>query len=290
VLGVLGLAAFVVCELRTPWASLDVRLFRNRQFASASAMIALLFFATMGLFFFITFYIQLVRGRTPLETGLMFLAFGGGMLVFGPLSNSFVQRIGARALGLTALGISAVVFLAIAQFTVTTPLWVLVVLLFLQSMGIANLMPPTMTTLISSVPRERAGVASALGNTLRQVGGALGVAVLGTVVAQTYQHRVAETVPGLPEAARASVTATYGALGHLDPAAAAHAAAGADAAFVDAMQVTAYVAAAIVALGMVVVARYYPGRQRVQTPVGGTEAADEVAGPEGKVAVPAAER
>ncbi|MBO0842075.1 MAG: MFS transporter, partial [Nocardioides sp.] len=85
VLGVLGLAAFVVCELRTPWASLDVRLFRNPQFASAAAMIALLFFATMGLFFFITFYIQLVRGRTPLETGLMFLAFGGGMLVFGPL-------------------------------------------------------------------------------------------------------------------------------------------------------------------------------------------------------------
>lgn len=267
-LGVLGLAAFVVCELRTPHASLDVRLFRSPRFASAAAMIALLFFATMGLFFFITFYIQLVRGRTPLETGLMFLAFGGGMVVFGPLSNGFVQRIGARGLGLLALAVSLVVFLAIAQLSTTTPLWILVVLLFLQSMGIANLMPPTMTTLISSVPRERAGVASALGNTLRQVGGALGVAVLGTVTAQAYQHRMADTGSGLPPSATGSLTATYGAVerGHLAPAVAHHTIAAANGAFVDAMQVSAYVAAAIVALGMVVVARYYPPKHRVAAP------------------------
>ena len=278
-LGVAGLAGFVRWELRTPHASLDVRLFRNPRFSSAAAIVAILFFAVMGLFFFLTFYIQLVGGRTPLQTGLMMLAFGCGMVAFGPLSNTLVRRLGARTLGLAALTVTGVVFVAIAQFTTDTPLWLVVGALFLQAIGIANLMPPAMTTLISSVPREKAGVVSALGNTLRQVGGALGVAVLGTVMAQAYQQRIADAVPGLPRAAQTSLTATYGALerGQLDPATAQHIAAGADLAFVGAMQVTAYVAAGVVLLGMVVVARWFPGRVRAEAPA------------DAPVAVPAAE-
>jgi EmrB/QacA subfamily drug resistance transporter len=280
-LGIAGLAAFVGWELRTPNASLDVRLFRNPRFASASAIIALVFFAMLGLFFFMTFYIQIVRGRTPLQAGLLFLAFGVGMMVFAPLSSSAVARFGARNLGLGALTLIGGVFVAIAQLDTDTPLWVLVVLFFIQSMGMANLMPPAMNTLMSSVPREHAGVASALGNTLRQVGGAMGVAVLGTVMAQAYQSRIDDTVPGLPEGARTSLAATYAALerGGIDPATAQQVVAGANDAFIGAMQLTAYVAAAVAVVGMVVVARFFPGRQ----------AATPEARREGAVAVPVGE-
>jgi DHA2 family multidrug resistance protein-like MFS transporter len=263
-LGAAGLAAFVWWELRTPYASLDVRLFRNPRFASASAIIALVFFAMLGLFFFMTFYIQLVRDRSPLQAGLLFLAFGSGMLIFAPLSNAMVGRFGSRAVGIVALTLIVGVFVAFAQFTVDTPLWLLVVLFFVQSMGMANLMPPAMNTLMSSVPREQAGVASALGNTLRQVGGAMGIAVLGTVMAQSYQQRIGDAAPGLPAEAQTSLTATYGAVeqGAVDPAAAHDLIVAADQAFVEAMHVTAYSAAAIALIGLVIVARYFPRRPR----------------------------
>ncbi|WP_344104407.1 MFS transporter [Myceligenerans crystallogenes] len=260
--GVAGLAGFVRWELRTPHASLDPRLFLDRRFASASALIALIFFAMLGLFFFMTFYIQLVRGLTPLQTGLMFLSFGAGMIVFSPLSSMFVKRFGTRAVGLAGLTLVGGVFLAIAQVGLDTPLWLIVVLMFLQSAGMANLMPPAMNVMMQSVPREQAGVASALSNTLRQVGGALGVAVLGTVMAQAYQSRIAEVAPELPEAARASLTATYGAVteGAVPPEAAESLLAAANVAFVDAMHTTAYVSAAVALLGMIVVGRYFSGR------------------------------
>lgn len=261
-LGLVGLALFVWWELRTPHASLDIRLFRNPRFASASAIIALVFFAMLGLFFFMTFYIQLVRDRTPLQAGLLFLAFGIGMIIFAPLSNAVVGRFGPRAVGLVSLTLVGGVFVAIAQFGTTTPLWLLVVLFFIQAIGMANLMPPAMTTLMSSVPREQSGVASALGNTLRQVGGALGIAVLGTVMARAYQSRIADSASGLPDGAQTSLPATYAAVesGAVERAAAPDLLVAANDAFIDAMQVTAYSAAAIVLVGMIIVARFFPGK------------------------------
>jgi MFS transporter, DHA2 family, multidrug resistance protein len=260
--GVLGLAAFVRWELRIPYASLDVRLFRRPAFASASAIIALTFFAMLGLMFFMTFYVQLVRGRTPLQTGLLFLAFGIGMVIFAPLSSSVVERVGARALGVAALVLISGTFVGMAQLGTDTPMWVLAALFFVQSIGMANLMPPAMTTLMSSVPREQSGAASALSNTLRQVGGAFGVAVLGTITAQAYQARIAEALPGLPADAQASLPATYGAVGGgaVEPSSQAEVLAAANDAFVGAMHVTAYIAAAVALVGMVIVARYFPGR------------------------------
>ncbi|MFN7151391.1 MAG: MFS transporter [Microthrixaceae bacterium] len=263
--GVIGLAAFVGWELHTPHASLDVRLFRNPRFASASAIIALVFFAMLGLFFFMTFYLQLVRDRSPLQAGLLFLAFGAGMAIFAPLSSGVVNRFGSRTVGLVALTLIAGVFLAFTQFDTTTPLWLIAVLFFLQSMGMANLMPPAMSTLMSSVPREQAGVASALGNTLRQVGGAFGVAVLGTVMAQAYQSRIRDAAPDLPAEARASLSATHGAVerGLVDPGAVPGLLASADEAFIGAMHVTAYAAAAVTLVGLVVVGRYFPRKPAV---------------------------
>lgn len=290
-LGVVGLVVFVWWELRTPHASLDMRLFRNARFSSASAIIALGFFAMLGLFFFITFYIQLVRDRTPLQTGLLFLSFGAGMMIFSPLSPAIVARFGPRLVGLSSLTLIAGTFVAYAQFDTDTPLWLMTALLFVQSTGMANLMTPAMNTMMSSVPREQSGVASALSNTLRQVGGAFGVAVLGTVMARAYQDRIAGAAPSLSEDAQASLAATYGAIeqGAVAPAAARDLLATADQAFVEAMHVTAWSAAGVIVLGMLIVARFFPGRPKPGA-AGVPGAAGAVGAPTDRVVEPAGER
>jgi predicted MFS family arabinose efflux permease len=276
--GLAGLAAFVLWELRTPHPSLDMRLFRSARFSSASVLIALIFFAMLGLFFFMTFYIQVVRGRTPIQAGLLFLAFGVSTVIFAPLSSIMVNRFGSRTVGIAGLTLVTGVFLTITRFEVDTPLWLVAVVFAVQAMGMANLMPPAMTMLMSSVPRERAGVASALGNTLRQVGGALGVAVLGTVMAQAYRGRLAAAAPGIDGTARDSIAATYAGVadrlsrGQMDPAAAREVLHAANESFVGAMHVTAYCCAGVGLLGMLLVGRYFPrktqhGSDRVQAPL-----------------------
>lgn len=265
--GVLVLIGFVLWERRIPHASLDMRLFKNTRFSASSAIITLTFFGMMGLMFFMTFYFQLLRQYTPLETGLLFLPFGAAMLIFSPLSNTLVLRFGAKAAGIAAM------LLVIANFAVTglvfdadTPVWLMVMMFFITGIGMSNLMPPAMNTLMSSVPKEQAGVASALGNTLRQTGGAIGVAVLGTVMAQTYRSQIADTAPGLPEAARSDLPSTYGALesGAVPPEAAAQVTEAANASFIDALGTTAFTAIGVAVAGLIVIAVFFPGKRREQ--------------------------
>jgi MFS transporter, DHA2 family, multidrug resistance protein len=267
-LGVLVLVAFVLWEKRIPHASLDMKLFKNTRFSASSAIITLTFFGMMGLMFFMTFYLQILKGYSPLETGLLFLPFGASMLVFAPLSNTLVQKFGAKTVGIVAM------LLVITNFTVTatvfeadTSVWVVIVLFLITGAGMANLMPPAMNTLMSSVPREKAGVGSALANTLRQVGGALGVAVLGTVMAQSYQSLMGDAVPQLDADASESYAATYGVLesGALPPEAAGAVQSAADASFIDALHTTAFVAIGVALVGLIIIALFFPGRQRRET-------------------------
>ena len=270
VLGAAVLIGFVLWERRTPHASLDMKLFKNARFSASSAIILLAFFGMMAMMFFMTFYLQLLRGRSPLETGLLFLPFGASMLVFAPMSNALVQRFGAKAVGITAM------LLVMTNFTVTalvldaeTPFWVVVALFLITGAGMANLNPPAMNTLMSSVPRERAGVGSALANTLRQTGGALGVAVLGTVMAQAYRSEITEAAPQLPDAAAESYAATYGALegGAVPPEEAGEIMQAANDSFVSALHVTAFSAIGVGLVGLVVIAAFFPGRgSRPRTP------------------------
>ncbi|GAA2128026.1 MFS transporter [Glycomyces algeriensis] len=267
-LGVLVLVAFVLWEKRIPHASLDMKLFKNTRFSASSAIITLTFFGMMGLMFFMTFYLQILKGYSPLETGLLFLPFGASMLIFAPLSNTLVQKFGAKTVGIVAM------LLVITNFTVTatvfeadTSVWVVIVLFLITGAGMANLMPPAMNTLMSSVPREKAGVGSALANTLRQVGGALGVAVLGTVMAQSYQSLMGDAVPQLDADASESYAATYGVLesGALPPEAAGAVQSAADASFIDALHTTAFVAIGVALVGLIIIALFFPGRQRRET-------------------------
>jgi EmrB/QacA subfamily drug resistance transporter len=262
-LAILGI--FLWYELRSDHPALDVRLFRNPSFSASVSAVGLLFFAMMGVLFFMTFYWQLIRGFSPLETGLLFLPFAAAQMVFSPLSASMVTRFGVRGVAGTGLGIVAFTLLALGFVDADTSLWPIGVLFFLQGAGIAGVMPPVTTAIMGSVPREKAGVGSAMNNTMRQIGGALGVAVLGSVLASQYRDGVSPVLSTLPaslrEGAGESLGSTLATAAEIGPDAVAAVRNVAFGAFLDGMHLAAFLAAAVAAVSTLVVMRYLPGRQ-----------------------------
>jgi EmrB/QacA subfamily drug resistance transporter len=272
--GLAVLAAFVAWERRLAFPSLDVRLFRDPRFSAATAAIGLVFFAGMGSFFFMAFYLQLVRGYTPLETGWLLLPFAAAQLVFAPRSAAMVRRYGAKAVSAVGLVLTAAALGGMALVGVETPIWIVAALFFVQGAGMANIMPPAMESIMSSLPRERAGVASAVSNTVRQVAAALGVAVLGSMVAAVYRGRVEDAVGVLPEQVRGtaseSVSGAYAVAERLGAAGTGLIDAANDA-FVVGMHWAAVGSGLAALLGAVVVLRWLPGRPAVPA---GTPGAD----------------
>ncbi|BCB88998.1 MFS transporter [Phytohabitans suffuscus] len=261
--GLAVLAAFIAYERRIEFPSLDVRLFKVPRFAAPVALIGLVFFAAMGVFFFSAFYLQLVRGFSPLETGLMMLPFAVAQMAFAPRSAAMVKRYGAKAVSAVGLALTAIGMGGFAFLDVDTPIVVALALFFVQGVGMANIMPPAMESIMSSLPREKAGVGSAVSNTVRQVAGALGVAVLGSVLAGVYRGQVDGTAQALPgparEAVEESISGAYGVADRLGPAGGAVIDA-ANEAFVTAMHWTAALGAVVAALGVLMVVRWMPGK------------------------------
>lgn len=273
-LGVAALAAFVWWENRTDHPSLDVSLFRIPRFSAAVSLVGISFFAAMGVFFFISFYLQLVRGYSPLQTGLLMLPFAAAQLIFAPMSASMVRRFGGKAV--SAFGISVVTLSTLGYLLLnqTSPLWIVVLMFFVFGMGMANIMPPAVESIMASLPREKAGVGSAVNNTVRQVGGALGVAVLGSVLSSVYRSHMDSTVASLPAQAPAQARGAIG-----ESVAGAHAVAenlagtpfasfaptlvkAADAAFVSAVHAAAIGSAIMGLVGLLVVLKWLPGKAK----------------------------
>jgi EmrB/QacA subfamily drug resistance transporter len=255
------LALFVAYERRIAFPSLDVRLFADRRFAAAVAAIGLIFFAAMGSFFFGAFYLQLVRGYSPLEAGLLVVPFAVAQLVFAPRSAAMVQRFGPKAVGAAGMILAMAALGAFAFVTVDTPVWVVSLLFFGQGAAMANIIPTMTEAIMSSLPREKAGVGSAVSNTIRQVGGALGVAVLGSVLSAVYRGQVNPYVGDLPAsargAARESVSGGYAVAEHLGAAGRAlidHV----NDAYVQAMHYSAIGSAVAALIGLVVVSGWLP--------------------------------
>jgi EmrB/QacA subfamily drug resistance transporter len=264
--GLAVLALFAWHETRTSHPALDVRLFRDRRLSASVGAIALLFFGMGGVFFFTSFYLQNVRGYSPLDAGLLAIPFAVGQLLSSPRSASLVSRYGAR--NVTAAGM-AVNGLAIAGYSLlgtTTPIVLLAVLYFLQGMAMGSAMPAATAAIMDVLPRERAGAGSALTNTSRQVAVALGTAVLGSVLAQAYRSHMTPTLAHLPAASRdiaaQSISATQGVAAHLG-AAGRFLLAPAGVSYVDAMRITTVIAAAVILAGAAVVVRWMPGKPKV---------------------------
>jgi EmrB/QacA subfamily drug resistance transporter len=267
--GLVVLAAFVAYERRISFPSLDVRLFGNPRFSAPVGAVGLIFFAAMGTFFFMAFYLQLIRGYSPLRTGLLMLPFAVAQMVFAPRSAAMVKQFGAKAVSASGTALVVASLVALAFIDATTPVWLLGAIFFVQGAGMANVMPPATESIMASLPREKAGVGSAVANTVRQVGGALGVAVLGSVLSAVYRDGIAGAVAGLPGPARTaaeeSVAGSYGVAGKLGPAGAELVAA-ADRTFVHAMHYAAWGSAITALVAFLVVVVWLPGRTRPQAP------------------------
>jgi EmrB/QacA subfamily drug resistance transporter len=260
-LAVLGL--FIWYERRIEFPSLDVRLFRNPAFSAAVAAVGLVFFAAMGMMFFFAFYLQLVRGLSPLESGLMFIPFAVAQVVFAPQSAGLVKRFGPKAVCAVGLSLVAVAIGGFLFLDETSPLWVFGLLSFIQGAGMANVIPPVTESVMSALPREKAGIGSAVNNTVRQVGGALGIAVVGSMLASSYRSSIADSVAGLPagvqKTASESISGSYGVADRLGPAGAGLIA-DANSAFVQAMHVAVLGSVFVALVGVAVVLAWMPRR------------------------------
>ena len=207
-IGLVLLAAFVFWERRVEDPMLDVSFFRNPRFTAASASITLVFFALFGTMFLLTQYLQFVLGYTPLETGIRLLPFAAGMMIFAPLSARVVERIGTKltvALGLGLVTTGLLTMTGLQTDTAYSAIWWR---LLITSAGMGLTMAPATDSVMGSLPLFKAGVGSAVNDTTRQVGGALGVAIVGSVLATTYGDRIGQFFAGSPAPQQAVDAAT----------------------------------------------------------------------------------
>jgi EmrB/QacA subfamily drug resistance transporter len=272
--GIALLAVFVWWQRRTAHPALDVSLFREPAFSAAAGALALNFFALQGATFYLVYYLQGVRDYSPLQSGAALIPVALGIALMAPRSSGLAQRYGAKAVCTAGFLLIACSFAGFQLLDRTAPLWLLLAILSLQGLGMGSVLAPATESIMSVVPREKAGAGAAVNNAVRQVGGALGVAILGSVLATGYAARLDTAVAGLPAAARddarESIVSTIEAVARAqggDPEVARSAAAVLDPAreaFVGAMHLTAVGTAAAALVAALVVLRWMPGRPRTE--------------------------
>jgi EmrB/QacA subfamily drug resistance transporter len=192
-LGVVLIGTFVWWETRTDHPMLDVRFFKNPRFSAASSGITLLFFALFGSIFLLTQYLQFTLHFSPLEAGVRMLPFAVTMMVVAPLSAVVVARIGTKITVTLGLTIVTVALVTLTGLNADSSYGSDVVWRFiLMGLGMALTMAPATDSVMGSLPLAKAGVGSAVNDTTRQVGGALGVAIIGSVLSSTYGSKISD--------------------------------------------------------------------------------------------------
>ena len=267
VLGGFGVSAallvgFVAYELRSRHPMLDPRLFLIRRFGLSSLTITINFLAMFGFFLLITQYFQFVGGASPLEAGVRTLPFPIAIVLLSPRSPAIAARIGTRNAIAGGLLVQAAGFAVLATVGADTSYGFVVVGLLLLAVGMATLMAPATNAIVSSLPLNKAGVGSAVNDTTREVGGAIGIAVMGTLLTTGYQSTVKPVAESLPadaaDAATDSIGAAFGVAGQLDPAAAGQLIAAARSGFADGMSIAFIFAAVLSVAGAATIRSMFP--------------------------------
>ena len=181
------LAVFIALELRQRLPMLDLGLFRIGAFAGANIVAMLVSLGMFGVFFFISLYVQNVLGYSPTKAGAIFLPMTILIILIAPIAGKLSDRVGSRWLmgaGMSILGVSLLLYQRIGLHT---GFWSLLPQLVLGGIGMALTMSPMTSAAMGSVPVDKAGVGSGVLNSFRQVGGSLGIALMGAILL-TYQH------------------------------------------------------------------------------------------------------
>jgi EmrB/QacA subfamily drug resistance transporter len=259
--GAVVLVAFVAWQRRVEEPLLDVRLFKDPRFTAASTTIMVLFFALFGFLFLSTQYLQFVLGYSPSAAGVRVLPYAATMIVFALLSSQLVAGFGTKrvvSMGMVLFSMG----LAIAATVTTTTGYgrLAIALLFLGAgMGLAG--APATESIMGSLPPARANIGSAVNDTTRELGGALGIAIVGSIMSSLYTIQVSDRLPDdVPAPLAAAARESLGAAVQASGTRGADIADAAREAFVHAMSRASIVVALIAALGAFIAWRYLPAR------------------------------
>lgn len=259
------LTVFVLWELRVEHPMMPVRIFRSLRFSAASVSVTAAFFALFGFIFLITQYFQLVRGYSPLEAGVRTLPVATAIAVASILAPRVVDRIGTTRVVSAGLALMAVAFAWISTASGATPYLEIVGQMVLLGAGLGLTTAPATESIMGSLDQGKAGVGSAVNDTTRELGGTLGVAVLGSVFTSVYVGalRDGSVFSALPsdaqQAAEESVSAAAVVAGQLGPNAPAFVNEVSQA-FLSGLQIACLVAAGVAAAGSLFAARFLPAR------------------------------
>lgn len=269
-LALVFLVGFAWWELHTDHPMLDFRYFEDPRFSAAGAAITLVFFAMFGMFFLLTQYLQLVLGYSALGAGLRTLPAAITMGVAAPTAARVVERVGAKRVvagGLLTVSIGCVLMSRVGV-DANYPYFVLALVVLALGMGFT--MAPSTASIMSAIPMNKAGVGSAVNDTTRELGGALGVAVLGSIVVSHYGSVLAGKLHDLPPAVAAAASKSVGAAlqvgERLGGPAGQVVGAAARSAYVEAMSLALLVASGVAFVACLLVGRYLPARVSADQP------------------------
>jgi len=186
-----SLGAFVVLELRQRLPMLELRLFRNRTFSGANVAMLFVGLAMFGTFFYVSLYMQNVLGFSPVQTGASFLPMTILIILIAPLAGRLSDRFGSRWLVGGGMTLLAIMLLYYSTLGAGATFWAILPGLLIGGIGMGTTMTPTTAAAMSGVPVDKAGVGSAVLNSMRQVGGSLGIAVMGAIVASGVSSALA---------------------------------------------------------------------------------------------------
>jgi EmrB/QacA subfamily drug resistance transporter len=265
--GVALALTFGVVELRRRHPLLDIRLFGRPDFATGSIGITILFFANFGFFFIAMQYLQLILGYSPLQTAFALAPLAVPIMILGATMHLYLPKIGLRIAVATGLFLIGAGLFTMRYLDAGSSYIDLVAPLLITSAGIGLCVAPTTSAITNAVRTEKQGVASAVNDTTREVGAAVGIAVAGSVLAAQYSSVLTPALAGFPEQIRAAA---------LDSLANALATADrmgpqgtrladlASSAFINSMQLSLLVLSIVLAIAAAFVALWAPGRDGQQ--------------------------
>ncbi len=208
--GTVAMVGFVAWELRAQHPMLPMEFFKVPSFSISSAVITTAFFMMFGFFFLATQYLQFVKGYSPLRAGFSTMPLGITLVVVSPRSAMLAQKIGATKVLAAGFISIAAGFGLLSLVTPTTPYWRLVISFVLLGIGMGSTAAVSTGRLMSSVPQSKAGVGSAVNDTTREVGGAFGIAVLGSILNSAYRSSIDLSGLGLPAEVLAAADESMG--------------------------------------------------------------------------------
>ncbi len=210
--GIAILGIFLIWERRSPDPMLDLTFFEDRRFSAAVSCNAMLMFGLMGALFVLTQYLQFQLGYTPLQAGVRVLPAAGCIALVAPMSATIVRRLGTKLTVAAGLLVVAGGLLQLSQAGVTSTYGDTVAGMAMLGLGAGLVLPASVGTVMGTLPRHHLGVGSGTNGAFVQIGGALGVAVVGSLLSTRYEHRLGGTLAAahVPDSIQQTILGSLG--------------------------------------------------------------------------------